>query len=1185
MAVRLGQALYHRLTRPRLSVDVASPRPDADRVQIARSLAHSPAVPIRAGHTADAVDLSLAHTHLVVSIDDDKALPALPDRIPASQVRRIRLDSSLTDGDALSTTYAIAIEMLSAHSQRPGLFVCAAPDSAVAPVLKSGLSEGLQWHEAKPFRSIESATSLPSLGKSAQAEAVVIAVRDEAFGQTASCQSEIQWAKTHDVPIVEVVALVAGERRSAVSLCNVPSVHWHYNAPQILRRAAETWIQSHVFLAQAESLLKQFGLPQCTRRARPPELIDLGTLDEDAAAGNVIFHPDPELPINARRTLQGADRRVQFLTPTTAFRFIRRHEKSTDPFHRARPSPLDGSVVGISLSCPAEQALAPGLGVEHIDDAVSAIVRSLVSAGAAVGYGGDLRRAGYTHLIASIIDAYARRAPKAPKKMVSWLDAHEKEPVDDDIEYRSLASPNVEHGPAVLSPEDAKREPHSAFSDKRRLMAKGLSAAVILGGKITPRRSPVPSADAAPDYDNGYVGPFPGLLEEAWRMACEKQPIYVAGGFGGGAAAIAALALSGGVPETLTEAHWLVSGDRPADYFDQFRKSDWREPLGLPHAMEDMAAQLQTFLAGVLECDKKALAWNGLTVADNRRLMSSTDPQLVAGLILQGLTTIRRAGTGKKLAVELVQGDILQSDMLDVMSLPGVRGLPFSGAGQRVEEVLAGRMAAALQGQDTLLSLDDKRLPADWLHIAKLSNSAGSVPEFSADAAARDLVYHVHRLGLVRVGVVLYGGTIMEELDRLVEEMIKAMAALKGVATVLWFELNPSRFEAIREQLAGRWKDDIDLRVSAGEEPLGETSRSPASLLLDYDPDAKILRSYLFPPSGGPLATAKPITMDDAKWHALSKGVPYVDPDTGKVYGDPPRCYPVKEIDQRGQDVARMLFGDDYARQIGSLAGSPIEVAVDRYTSSIPIEALNGGSATPPAVAATFSRRLTVPHFVPDQATTRPMRRGRLRAVVIMSYGGYDPLPNAEREAKQVQNALARFADVTPLWTPKATVPAVLDAIADAHILHYCGHGFFVDDDPSKCGLSLDKKDLTADDLASLDHFPRLAFMSACDVGRMRTVGGSSAPVIDGKEPTSIAEYFLRNGAQAYIGANWMLGDSSAIAFCEAYYAAIQKGQTVAEAVRIGRAKLYGKSRGGDRMQWANYLLYGQGNLRLCPPA
>ncbi|BDZ55893.1 hypothetical protein GCM10025870_29660 [Agromyces marinus] len=129
-------------------------------------------------------------------------------------------------------------------------------------------------------------------------------------------------------------------------------------------------------------------------------------------------------------------------------------------------------------------------------------------------------------------------------------------------------------------------------------------------------------------------------------------------------------------------------------------------------------------------------------------------------------------------------------------------------------------------------------------------------------------------------------------------------------------------------------------------------------------------------------------------------------------------------------------------------------------------------------------------------------------------------------------------------------------------LLHFAGHGHWAQSDPPTQELVLSEfddehpgpdwrysdGDLRTDvpDRGTIpeDAGGPIVFLNACDLGRLpsgeRSLGG-------------FPEAFLRRGAAAFIGCSWSVGDDAAGSFVRAFYVALVKGATLAEATRGAR--------------------------------
>lgn len=278
------------------------------------------------------------------------------------------------------------------------------------------------------------------------------------------------------------------------------------------------------------------------------------------------------------------------------------------------------------------------------NDATIYVARTLIAAGATLAYGGDFRKGGYTELLAQVIKAYNHAAGREPQFLHCYIGATndgKSAPADLPLEIHHLVdSPEVARD--ALMPPPSATEKHSSglyFSDMRRVMPRHTFGRILLGGKTRPLTPGV----------SGYGGLYPGVIEEAWRTLEARQPLYVAGGFGGAAAVVADL-LEGKVrPEEVEERILppeLKDESSAASKFyrenaETILKSPYREKLGLPAGLKDLADALcKLGLPHLTNGDEESVRWNGLTIAENHDLFRTRDPERLAVLILKGLTSV-----------------------------------------------------------------------------------------------------------------------------------------------------------------------------------------------------------------------------------------------------------------------------------------------------------------------------------------------------------------------------------------------------------------------------------------------------------------------------------------------------------------------------------------------------------------
>ena len=194
--------------------------------------------------------------------------------------------------------------------------------------------------------------------------------------------------------------------------------------------------------------------------------------------------------------------------------------------------------VGISVSeSPDLKAL--GLSDGHLHDAMAEIALHLLASGRSLVYGGDLRRHGFTELLAELVERYADHPRHcgtiAITDYLAW-------PVHIRMTSDELAMFSAEHEPVVrlvfltldgarlaqerrlkLPEHDPREEEWTrGLTAMRMTICDAVQARIVLGGRV-----------------EGYRGAMPGIAEEAFLSLERKQPIFLLGGFGGCARDIA----------------------------------------------------------------------------------------------------------------------------------------------------------------------------------------------------------------------------------------------------------------------------------------------------------------------------------------------------------------------------------------------------------------------------------------------------------------------------------------------------------------------------------------------------------------------------------------------------------------------------------------------------------------------
>ena len=190
---------------------------------------------------------------------------------------------------------------------------------------------------------------------------------------------------------------------------------------------------------------------------------------------------------------------------------------------------LAGTTVGISVSDSADLARL-GLSPAHCELAVAELARAIFIAGGTIVYGGRLIPAGFTDTLLTELRSYRHDRDAlilcVPESEHRRLTRSELLRIQDELQSNAELVCLDSNGDAI----DIRHRPRAsrhldaavALTSMRRHITDRCDARVILGGKLTE-----------------YQGTIPGILEEASMSLHAGQPLYVAGGFGGAAAALA----------------------------------------------------------------------------------------------------------------------------------------------------------------------------------------------------------------------------------------------------------------------------------------------------------------------------------------------------------------------------------------------------------------------------------------------------------------------------------------------------------------------------------------------------------------------------------------------------------------------------------------------------------------------
>ena len=463
-------------------------------------------------------------------------------------------------------------------------------------------------------------------------DAALVAIRTDRFVSSPWCRREVALAKRNCRPIVVIDALANAEPRSSPLLANLPTVRLDPDASETkeMRRITNfvglevlrfLHASRHLALLEKNSLIPQGTMVL----VRPPETHDLSVLigtgqrDSQPATKTVFLYPDPALGVEEAEDLEAHG--VTLITPSG------RWGRS-----------LEGLKLGLSAGTVDEATLRRfGLSTLHLTDAVRVISRQALAAGANLVYGGALEMTGPSedsdNLVSALfemIGIYNRGGtvefppldnytpwPFWQGVSLDWLAARRHM-----LRVRKLPPPAVA---GVLASADLTSLRKTAWgrclislslSDMRRKIAAATEARIVLGG--------------AP---HGFIGLLPGIVEETLLALDHRRPLYIIGGFGGAAGALAEVLL-GRTTSSLSFDYQVANTPGYRETIEAY-ESHRSEHAGLPEV------DYLTITNRLSEHGLTLLtATNGLDEEENSMLLKTRNVDIAVHLVMSGLSRV-----------------------------------------------------------------------------------------------------------------------------------------------------------------------------------------------------------------------------------------------------------------------------------------------------------------------------------------------------------------------------------------------------------------------------------------------------------------------------------------------------------------------------------------------------------------
>ncbi|OZQ77438.1 hypothetical protein CA596_07685 [Paenibacillus odorifer] len=435
-------------------------------------------------------------------------------------------------------------------------------------------------------------------------QSTLIAIHTDSYSSRYWCQREIISAKDNDRPILAVDSIEEFEDRRFPYATNIPGIHINLTGEpthrDLLRILSATLLET-VRYFYAKLLLKEYKTVELIDNtaeilSRPPEVSDIEKLlsvneeKEIISKSKQLVYPEP--PVYSEEINFLSKLGIECKTPLT-LNFCLFSNKN----------------FGISISdLTIEDGVKIGQTPAHLIQLSQDLARHLISRGAELTYGGDLRDNGFTEFIFNESLAYQTRAmtdkiqihnyiawpiyTADTEKLKDWKANYitiakmiEVPPADDILDF----IPNVK---AFMLPSNAENLYvwSRNLTEMRKILAEKCNIRICAGGRLT-----------------GYKGIIPGILEEIILTAEKKRPLFLLGGFGGITASICEAIRNKFIPKELTK-EWQIENN-----------AGYKELLDLYEQRSPGAINYEKISESILNIEFN----NGLTEEENLKLFST----------------------------------------------------------------------------------------------------------------------------------------------------------------------------------------------------------------------------------------------------------------------------------------------------------------------------------------------------------------------------------------------------------------------------------------------------------------------------------------------------------------------------------------------------------------------------------
>ncbi len=503
-------------------------------------------------------------------------------------------------------------------------------------------------------------------------ESILLVINTNLYNEREWCIKELLLAKEKQCPIVVVNAQYGMVPRTFPYLGNTGMVQLAVKPMEATKEAAAVtvdcidvdglqYIVRQVLLEglrniyQKKLLSKRLSTgfsvaPKAAVFSVPPELLTLAQHYQMKERCDMALYPDPPLGDIETRMLY-SHYATKLVTPTIhpIIDLEQQHASTTEEEHQQETASalryetlLEEFTIGISVSetTTVKDGLYSGTSRWHLQDALIELTRYLFVCGARCAYAGQIRyqvpELNFTTILFDLLEAYNNdyKHRGEEKRIINHVFSPYVQSTKNDYDLQEKYSAIIEfvYNESVekkidgqfLRPEDYTATDNGlALTFMRRSMFEAHNnAQIFIAGKI-----------------EGYIGIISGIVEEAyWALRC-GHPIYLIGGFGGVAGALATLFETG------------ESSALRREFEDQQSKEDWKNTYKAyqleahqlwgesPEQVDRRVryASLKLFFLRHRAEQGDRYLNNGLSREDNETLFTSKNMLEINRLVLKGL--------------------------------------------------------------------------------------------------------------------------------------------------------------------------------------------------------------------------------------------------------------------------------------------------------------------------------------------------------------------------------------------------------------------------------------------------------------------------------------------------------------------------------------------------------------------